>query len=104
MMHQWSTQALLCEVQHPSNAAPTDKQRGLAGEEGAFPLQGLELQFYSVFRVRQNHALRGNYRGLLFSFLLSTHQTGRDPQSSSSGGVHATPAVTHLQEVPLKEE
>lgn len=54
MMHQQNTQALLYEVQHPSRAPPTDKRRGLEGEQGAFPLQGLELQFYSVFRVRQN--------------------------------------------------
>lgn len=59
----------------------TDKWRGLAGEEQAFPLQEFELQFYTVFRVRTKlRALRGNYHGLLFCFLLSIYQIGRDTQ------------------------
>lgn len=76
---------------------------GLMGGEWAFPSQESELQFYSVFRVGTKlHTLRGNYHGLLFSFLHSIYQIGRDTQRSSSGRDNAIAAVTQQQEVPLK--
>lgn len=58
-----------------------NKSRALSGKEWVFPLQEFELQFYSAFRVGTKlHALRGDYHGLLFSFLLSIYQIGRDTQ------------------------
>lgn len=106
-MRHHSMQAPLSQSYSIPLTPPTRVVRGpikerVWEENECFLCRNSSYSFIASLVGTKLHALRGNYHGLLFSFLLSIYQIGRDTQRSGSGRVYAVTVVTHQQEVPLK--